>query len=248
MSVSNGDLLMKKYGLFYCVLAITIFGGIVVTAAVLVRGTLAQQPQSQPSNNEEVQIKEALRHGGYRAAAKIKGHYVGTFDPNWDWGQFSLEQLTKNSVAVVVGTPINSKSQLAANGMLITTSYDILVQEVVKGNIALGSIVQVNLPGGSVQFDDGTSAEMQTPGFEHVKQGGKYVLFLSDDRSEANTFLLTGGPQGLFELQGEGKGVKGHGRETDPGVKEARDQDEKTFLQALHQHAQKWPQPGKCCQ
>jgi hypothetical protein len=74
-------------------------------------------------------------------------------------------------VAVVVGTPTDSKSQLAAGGELIMTSHDILVQEVIKGNIAPESIIKVKLPGGSVQFDDGTSAEMRTPGFEHVEKG-----------------------------------------------------------------------------
>ena len=50
------------------------------------------------------EVRDALRRGGLREAAKLKGHYVGDFDPHWDSGRFDIEALTKNSMAVVVGT------------------------------------------------------------------------------------------------------------------------------------------------
>jgi hypothetical protein len=86
---------------------------------------------------------------GYREAARIKGHYVGTVDPYWDWASFKLEALTKSSAAVVIGIPERSKGRLDANGEMIVTEFDVRVKETIKGTHTENSVVKVALLGGS---------------------------------------------------------------------------------------------------
>lgn len=160
---------------------------------------------------------------------------------------FSLEELTKNSVAVVVGIPIRSKSKLSDSGQSVLTEYEVGVQEVIKGEIGQGDTIKVSLPGGKVDFEDGTSVELNTPGFERMANQSTYVLFLYAKHDGGDAYLLTGGPQGLFEIPSNGANVKPHGRPTDTAVKEVKDKTVQSFLEEVRGQAKKWPKPGKCC-
>jgi hypothetical protein len=182
-------------------------------------GVTQNQPQKSPDKSEPKKLIEAIRRGGYREAAKLKGHYVGTEDPNWDWANFNLEELTKRSAAVIVGVPQTSIAQLSPTGDQITTNYTVKVEKVIKGNLAANKVVEVSLLGGRVEFEDGTSAEIQTPDFERMQNGKRYILFLYANRNGSEIFLLTGGPQGLFELASDGK-VRPHARPTEHVAKE----------------------------
>lgn len=84
--------------------------------------------------NDFREVRDALRRGGLREAAKLKGHYVGDFDPHWDSGRFDIEALTKNSMAVVVGTVVKKLGgRLADEDQLILTDYEVVVDETIKG-------------------------------------------------------------------------------------------------------------------
>jgi hypothetical protein len=234
-----------RNGLISTVIIFLILVGVLVFLAVS-SGISKSQTQKLTNADEDSKLVEAIRRGGYREAAKLKGHYVGTVDPNWDWTNFDLETLTKNSVAIVIGIPEHGKAQLSSTGDMITTDYDVRVQEVIKGTLSLDTLIKVSLPGGKVDFDDGTSAEIQTPGFDPMVIAKKYVLFLYPNRNGSNILLTTGGPQGLFELQPTGK-VKAHGRPTDGVVKEVENKDAESFLNDLRVFAQRWPQSKVCC-
>lgn len=223
------------------VLIITLLG----LPALSVNGQQTNRQGSTP--DDFIQIRDALRHGGYREVAKVKGHYVGDFDPHWDFGLFNIESLTKNSAVVVVGVATTAlPSRLTAEGQLIVTDYEIAVRETIKGIIA-GDKIKVSLPGGEMEFEDGTSAELKTPGFEHIRVGQTYTLFLTEDHSQAGVFTLTGGPQGLVSIPSYGVHVKSHGRQTDPIFEQVKELDAESFLQEVRRQAEKWPQPGKCC-
>jgi hypothetical protein len=215
---------------------------------VLVTSSGLSKTQSQkPSNaDDHKKVVEAIRRGGYREAAKLKGHYVGTMDPNWDWASFNLETLTKNSTAVIIGVPQQNKGSLSSSGDMITTDYDVRIEELIKGNFPVGTNVKVSLPGGRVDFEDGTSADLQTPEFERMVNGRRYVLFLYANRNGSDILLLTGGPQGLFELAGNGK-IKAHGRATDPAVKEVQTKNDEELLNDLRMYSRKWPKAQGCC-
>jgi hypothetical protein len=214
--------------------------------------TPAQLPRAQESAaNDFSAVRDALRRGGLREAAKIKGHYVADFDPHWDSGRFDIESLTKNSMAVVVGTVVEKgAARLSDEDQLILTNYEVVVNETMKGGPAKGDTITVALIGGKIEFDDGTSAEIRTPRFEHVKPGSVYVFFLGESTTGPNEYTLTGGPQGLVEIGTNGT-VKSHGRPTDPIALETDDpntgKNKSSFMREVRKAIVKWPGPGKCC-
>lgn len=209
-------------------------------------GVTQSQPQKSREKSESQKVIEAIRRGGYREAARLRGHYVGTADPNWDWANFNLEELTKTSAAVIVGVPQTSIAQLSPTGDQITTNYKVKVENVLKGNLAANNIVEVSMLGGRVEFEDGTSAEIQTPDFERMQNGRRYILFLYANRNGSEIFLLTGGPQGLFELATDGK-VKAYARPTDHVAKEIEYKSMNSLLEELRMYAERWPKPSGCC-
>ncbi len=209
----------------------------------------------QPQNKQSVQnengadherVREAIRRGGYREAAKLKGRYIETIDPNWDWANFNLETLTKNSVGVIIGIPQSEKGKLSATGESINTEYEVKIEKIIKGNFLTDSMIKVSLPGGKVEFEDGTSAELQTIGVERIGKNKRYVLFLYQNANGSNELLLTGGPQGLFELT-EGRQVKAYARETDAVTEEVKGLAAPQFLQLLLNYSQRWPETRSCC-
>jgi hypothetical protein len=202
--------------------------------------------QNGAANDYET-VRDALRRGGLREAARIKGHYVGDFDPHWDFGRFGIETLAKNSALVIVGVPAKRiGSRLAPGGQTIVTDYEIKVHEVFKGAVSPGSSITLSLPGGLVEFEDGTAAELKTPEFEPMKLGATYTMFLSEGEGTPHLYMLSGGPQGLVEII-NATTLKPHGRPTDPVSQESRGKDKDTFLKEVRGKSEKWPLPGKCC-
>jgi len=226
-----------KYAAFVVLIAVALAGA---TALAKLQG---QQPEK--TVNERKILVEAMRRGGFREVAKIKGHYVATADPNWDWSSFDLESLTKTSNAVIVGYAGEGHGKLNPTGDVITTEYDLTVKDVLKGKLVNGDTVKVALIGGKVDFDDGTSAEVQTPGFERMAQGKEYVVFLYPNKNGSSVFLVTGGPQGLFEITDSG--IKAHARATDAVANQVSNKTVETFLNEIRTLSAKWPQAEECC-
>jgi hypothetical protein len=207
----------------------------------------SQEPAKQNQNNQDtIALREALRRGGLREAAKLKGHYVAEYNPHPDWGQFSVEALTKNSVAVIVGRFTRKLDARVPDSKVIFTDYEVTVDELVKGNINQAETIVVTLPGGRIDFEDGTSAEQTTPSFEHPLIGRAYTLFLMREDAVPGVFFLTGGPQGMFDIE-DSAGVKSRGRPNDPGAVETKGKNRESFMKNVREQARKWPKPGKCC-
>jgi hypothetical protein len=223
------------------------FSLIVVTMGIgSIWGRYVSGQNSAPDDYEAV--RDALRRGGLREAARIKGHYVGDFDPHWDFGRFDIEALTKNSAIVVMGVPSKTiESRLTAHDQLIVTDYEVKVQEAFKGSVTEGDTIRVRLPGGKVEFEDGTSAELRAREFEPMRIGATYMIFLSESNDAPGIYSLSGGPQGLVEIINDTT-LKSHGRPTDPVSEESKGKDKDSFLKEVRGKAQKWPLPGKCCQ
>lgn len=216
-------------------------------AVLILNSARGTSSQTQEPLNDDKKMVDAIRRGGLKEAAKLKRHYIATEDPNWDWANFNLEQLTKTSVAVIVGVPQTSVVQLSPAGDKITTNYKVKVEDVIKGgHLAASNIVEVSTLGGRMEFEDGTSAEIQTPGFTRMQNGKRYILFLYANRNGSEVLLLTGGPQGLFELGSDAK-VKPHARPTDHVTKEIEHKNIDSLLRELRIYAERWPNPSGCC-
>ena len=207
-------------------------------AVLILNSARGTSSQTQEPLNDNKKTVEAIRRGGLKEAATLKRHYIATEDPNWDWANFNLEQLTKTSVAVIVGVPQTSVVQLSPTGDKITTNYRVKVENVIKGRLVASNIVEVSMLGGRMEFEDGTSAEIQTPGFERMQNGKRYILFLYANRNGSEILLITGGPQGLFELGSDAK-VKPHARRTDHVVKEIEHKNIDSLLEELRMYAER---------
>ena len=198
------------------------------------------------SSDDTVAVRQALRRGGLREAAKLKGIYVAEYNPHWDWAQFNVETLTKNSAAVIAGRVTKKLDARILEGKVIFTDYEVSVEELVKGNIKQGQTLVLTLPGGRFFFEDGTSAEQTTPTFEHPVVGRAYTLFLMEEATVPSVFFLSGGPQGMFSIE-DGDGVKSHGRPEDPSAIETKGKSGDSFMKNVRELGRKWPKPGKCC-
>jgi hypothetical protein len=205
-----------------------------------------QQPApQQPSSDDARALREAYKREGLRGVAKLKGSYVAESVPSGDRLTFDLEHLTKGSAAVIVGRFKKKLDARLIDNRAIFTDYEVAVEELVKGDLQQANII-VTVPGGRVVFEDGTSAELTTPTFEHPRIGSAYALFLTEEAAVPSVFFLSGGSQGIFDLEASA-GVKSHGRPDDPGAVEAKGKSREAFMNDVREHAKKWPKPGKCC-
>ena len=133
-----------------------------------------------------------------KAKAKEDRRFMVTESPPGPGRYASLSALVGESAAVLIGTPQTNISKLTADGTNITLDYRVKVEYVYKGNLREGDIVTISLPGGMVKFEDGSTAEVRTPGFRKMQDGKTYALFLATKAN--NAFVPVGGPQGIFEI------------------------------------------------
>jgi hypothetical protein len=228
---------------------------VIVSLAVLasIKAFGQEPPLSRlATRNGDRATTEAVRKGGLREAAKLRGTFVTTGNP-FVWDQYDVGSLAAKSKIIVIGTPTTSMCRLSSDGTYITTDYNVQLEQVLKGDLRLtanpsqttSTSLTVKLLGGYVKFEDGTSAVMLTPGFKKMEIGKRYVLFLSDrDKTRPGDLILTGGPQGLFEITGDSK-IQPHGRDIDK-VKQYKDADAQAFFQTIRESIKK-PTSDSCC-
>ena len=197
--------------------------------------------QSKPSEQEST--VKAIRRGGLREAARIKGQYKGTVRTT-GWGKYDLEGITSNSSNIVIGVPSNGSSAIAGtSGQTIETQYKVKVERVLKGKPT--DSLNLIVLGGKVTFDDGTSAEIVPEDLGPIVENQEYIFFLRPNSSNADAYSLTGGGQGLFELTVESK-VKARGHKTDT-VQKNKDQWAFEFINEIEAAVKKYPNTSSCC-
>jgi hypothetical protein len=139
-----------------------------------------------------------------RQKAKVNGHVTATANPRNLHRYEELASLKRDSASVVIGTVSSQASTLLPpNENIIVTDYQVTVVDVLKSDVKPGQTISVRAPGGRVQFEDGSLAEVNLPDYWKNPEVGKtYVMFL--ESRPGGTFVLTGGPQGLFEITANG--------------------------------------------
>lgn len=227
---------MTKYKTILTLLFLAVF------AAGFAGFAVSSKTQTPPQDSrQEVQ---AARRGGLREVARIKGKYVARIDTG-SWIKYDIEGLTKNSYAIVIGTPLTHSSRLTADGESIVTEYELRVDETVKGNLYQTQTTKVEIPGGKVVFEDGSTAEIEPADLLPMEKGKTYLLFLRTIASSPNSFALTGQGQGLFEVTSE-KRVKPHGNKADL-VQKHGGQQVPNFLQLIRDAVKKYPSVSEGC-
>jgi len=221
-------------------LGFTFFLGL--AALALVKIARSQEPAGQDTSADSAQ---AIRSGGLREAARLKGHYVGTIRTS-HFLKYDLESLAAHSGNIIIGRPIDNEAHLSSNGQTITTWYRIKILQSMKGKLLSDETVTISLPGGKLTFEDGTSAEIRTPDLEGMENDQNYILFLSPMLSADGNFTLTGGSQGLFEIDGKTQRIKANGHPLDP-VRKHKDQGVDTFLEEIRAAVKNYPEATTCC-
>ena len=111
--------------------------------------------------------------------------------------QMSLEELIRQSTAVVRGTPRSARVE--RDGSLIYTVYSLAVSDRWKGEP--GSNIEVSLPGGSVG-----GVTQNFGGVPHLETGHEYIVLLWTGPSGRTQII--GLTQGLFSMRGQAGAVR----------------------------------------
>lgn len=189
--------------------SVTLTALLVGAAVLIILGTARRQ--AAPAMTADQSLK---------AKAKGDRRFIQTENLVGPGRYASLSALVGESAAVLIGTPQTNMSRLTADGTNITLDYKVKVEYVYKGSLRENDIITISLPGGMVKFEDGSTAEVRTPGFRKMQDGKTYALFLAAKAN--NAFVTTGGPQGIFEIPTTSatRAVKSHAMvPTDPMLK-----------------------------
>lgn len=139
-----------------------------------------------------------------REKARSVGQLVVFATPNGVKRFDDAAALTRQSALVVTGTVEKQAARFhSPEERTIVTDFQVRVEDVLKGAALAGGHITVREPGGLVQFDDGTSAEVRLPEYWRSPAAGKsYTFFL---KQKGAVYMLFAGPQGLFELSPAGR-------------------------------------------
>ena len=168
-----------------------------------------------------------------RDKAKANGSVTVIANPDGMKRYNDVKSLVHDSSDIVNGGLVETVSRFrTAEERNIVTDFKIVVQNTLKGEILSGEEIIVRGPGGRIQFEDGSSAEVKMPPYwKNPEMGKTYTFFL---RKKGNVFMLTGGPQGLFEMLNNGT-AQPQVRPQDELMQRYKDKDTLSFLDEVNQ-------------
>ena len=166
-------------------------------------------------------------------ARKNKGTFLWRYVPQRMTVYRSLDDLARDSDIVIVGRTIGHRSRLRADGKFITKDFSVRVQEVLKGEVANGSLIEISLPGGAYKFPDGTVAFVMLSRYKQAEDLRTYVFFLKKKGSLYKGHPPVSETQAVFDLTG-GKVQPADLVDSDPIVSRYRDMNAGKFLAELH--------------
>jgi len=204
------------------------------TLTLVVIGTTRQRSKRMPITAESIEArKEPQDVRPLRDKARETRTFAELKYPTKGQASTDVAGLAGRSSDVVIGTPVDNLSRLSADGRSITLDYKVKVEYVYKGTIKRGTTITVSLPGGKLMFDDGSTAEVQTPWFKKMLNGQTYALFLKAD--EAGNFSTVGEAQGLFGIPttGDDQAVSIHTGIKGDAMLKYNNMDVRTFLKEV---------------
>jgi hypothetical protein len=218
--------------------------GFVSLFAAMIVAAGAQSPK--PDAAVVARQSTALRSGGLHAAATITGVYVGESITEDDDPPSTMIELAAASKLIVLGRSESNTSRLVSGGRQIASWYTVQVERVLKGRESVGARILVILPGGRVSFEDGTSAQINTPGFIRPRPREESVWFLREAPAaltlgfesrigSTGAFVPVHGPLGVLRLVGFSGNVQPSGLFRTDFARAIRDAQltREEFIQAL---------------
>jgi hypothetical protein len=218
---------------------------VLITITLLTRVGITQSTKKEKDVSAR-ELSQAVRKSGLRGAAQLKKDYVVS-ERSSGWAKYNLEDLSKHSSTIIVGTPVFSSSQLSPSGEMIFTEHQVRVEQTLKGKVQPSGVVRLTVLGGKVTFEDGSSAEIKTPDQGPIEVGKTYIFFMHEkDSLLPNSLSLTGGGQGLFELRQDST-IEPRGDKIDT-VQVYKKQSAVTFTEEIKAIVKKHPGTSPCCQ
>ena len=182
---------------------IGIAAALLIGATILLGGALATSASAQLRQDD-------AGEGRLRLLAKANnGTHRETLNYEVEDPATSLEELANDSFLVVVGTAITNRSELTPRGGSIVMIHEVQVEDALKGRVRTGDSISVAVPGGRVEFDDGTTAQVSFRNYLQPRPGQRYLWFLQrvgpNATTTADTSLMplfepSDGPLGIFQL------------------------------------------------
>lgn len=141
----------------------------------------------------KITMGEAIRRAG--------GYLSQDVSPNRDAFYLpDLGTLTSKSPLVISGRPQSAVVQISDDKTTAVTVYTVVIESVVRGvhSSALPTVT-VEVPGGVLQFDEGT---FEAKGGPVLNVGEQFVLFLQPKPNQENAFVVSGlHREGIFYVE-----------------------------------------------
>jgi hypothetical protein len=113
----------------------------------------------------------------------------------------NIRALVRYSTDIIIGRPMESKTNASDKGDEIHKYIKLFVQKVYKGNINKRSNITVKTMGGSWMYDDGTTVSWQPIDAFQIINNNSYVLFINKEND--NNYLPSLGIQSIFKIETE---------------------------------------------
>ena len=147
----------------------------------------------------------ALRSGGLPAAAALVGHYKRVTDSFKTYPKDLQDMAPQSDLIVLARVVFLDPARLSEDASEISTDYDFTIEERFQGLTFSGDELRVRIPGGAVQFENGTIAEWWLRRLPPLQPGDELVLFLKAISGETGVFVPTTGYTSVFLFDSEGR-------------------------------------------
>src|SRR5262245_28011662 len=196
----------SPHRLGHIVTALVLCGGIAAMATI---AATSKGTRQAPATREQRQKADQVRAtSGIRAAAAVNGSYVKNDTVDDVAVALDINSLLSRSDIVARGVIKSNVSHVSEDGAWVVTDYVFSIAEELFSPDKHGATIHFRLPGGRVEWDDGTYADIKIPGFRHPLNGKEYLLFLAKDNGprphDAERYKLAMGSQSAFELGSDG--------------------------------------------
>jgi hypothetical protein len=193
MQISKSTYFVFAVVVTVMVLSVTVFNGGKGSARVQQNVRVSDRYQDHPERYPEVASEETEPNDPVRKAKlkKQKQRYDKgapftnpgpkdeelAFRPEWQFNFPALPVL--KSDVIVIGQVLNAEAYRSDNKMSVFSNFEVRVDEVLKGSVSVGNIINVQRIGGFVKYPSGRKVLFRLSGNGMPGVGARYAFFLN---------------------------------------------------------------------